>query len=172
MPTSMSRDDRSLLIQMTQEAFHLPTWNGTNLQSSLRRVSAATAEWLPPGGRRCIAEIVVHCAYWKYALRRQLRGDQRGSFGLPGSNWFRIQRPLSPPAWAEYLELLDDQHRRLCAAIAETPLTLRLSSAASRDVVRKIFGLAIHDAYHTGQVQMIRKLWKRTQGGSAKTTRR
>ena len=168
MPATKTADDRSLLLQITQEAFHLPTWNGTNLRASLRRVSAEQAQWLPPGGRRCIAEIVLHCAYWKYAIRRQLRGDQRGSFGLKGSNWFRIERTLAPQQWTQYLELLDDQHRQLCEAISQSPLTMRLSPAACRPVVRKIFGLAIHDAYHTGQVQLIKKLWKRSQ----KATRR
>ncbi len=163
MPIAKTVDDRSLLLQITQEAFHLPTWNGTNLCASLRRVSAEQAQWVPAGGRRCIAEIVLHCAYWKYAIRRSLRGDQRGSFGLKGSNWFRIERTLAPQQWTQYLELLDDQHRQLCEAISQSPLSLRLSLPASRPVVRKIFGLAIHDAYHTGQVQLIKKLWKRTQ---------
>jgi hypothetical protein len=143
MKTAKTADDRALLLRMTEEAYRLPTWNGTNLRSALRRVSPEVAQWLPPGGGRSVADITVHCAYWKYAIRRQLRGDERGSFGIKGTNWFRPVRPLTASLWTSYLQLLDEQHVQLCDAIA----------------------------YHTGQVQLIKKLWKRTHGGTAKTTR-
>jgi uncharacterized damage-inducible protein DinB len=158
-----SADDRALLLQIVQEAYQLPTWNGTNLRASLGRVPAAAAAWRPAEGKRSIADIVVHCAYWKYAIRRQIRGDKRGSFGFAGSNWFRLPDLLTAAEWADYLGLLDEQHRELCGAIAESPRPLRYASAGSRAVVRKIFGLAIHDAYHTGQVHLLKKQWKRSK---------
>jgi hypothetical protein len=156
-------DDRVLLAQIVEESYRLPTWNGTNLRSALRRVSPEQAAWRPPGGRRSIAEIVLHCAYWKYAIRRQLTGDKMGSFGRSGSNWFAIDRPLTQPIWKSYLQLLDQQHAELLAAITGAPGALRFGSAKAQAVVRKIFGLAIHDAYHTGQVQLIKKLYLRSQ---------
>jgi hypothetical protein len=73
-------DDRLLLLQMIEEAYQLPNWNGTNLRSALRRVTPEMAGWRPPHARRSIADIVVHCAYWKYALRRRLSGARRGTF--------------------------------------------------------------------------------------------
>lgn len=69
---TLAADDRLLLLQMIEEAYQLPNWNGTNLRSALRRVTPEMAGWRPPHARRSIADIVVHCAYWKYALRRRL----------------------------------------------------------------------------------------------------
>jgi hypothetical protein len=155
-------DDRRLLLRIVQEAYEMPTWNGTNLRASLARVPVEAAVYRPRGGRRCIAEIVVHCAYWKYAIRRQISGEKRGSFALAGSNWFRLPAVLSREQWTEYRELLDEQHRLLCQAIEKSPRNWRYLSPGDQPIVRKIFGLAIHDAYHTGQIHMLKKLWKRS----------
>ena len=163
MTRRRATDDRQLLLQMVEEAYRQPTWNATNLRASLGRVPPELAAWRPPGGKRSIADITVHCAYWKYAIGRLLRGGRRGAFEFPGSNWFPSEQPLSPATWSRYLGLLDEQHRSLCEAIAHSERPLRLASAASRSVVRKVFGLAIHDAYHTGQVHLLKKQWKRTR---------
>lgn len=156
-------DDRVLLARIVEESYRLPTWNGTNLRSALRRVTPEQAAWHPPGGRRSIAEIVLHCAYWKYAIRRQLTGGKTGTFGRAGSNWFAIEKPLTRPIWSDYLRLLGQQHVDLVEAINGAPKALRFGSASAQPVVRKIFGLAIHDAYHTGQIQLIKKLYIRTR---------
>ncbi len=155
-------DQRQLLRQILEEAYRLPTWNGTNLRASLRRVPAEAAGWRPPKSRRSIADIVVHCAYWKYALRRRLSNGKRGAFPFKGSNWFRLPSPVSRPQWSEYLTLLDDQHQQLCDFLAEDSGLLSYSDSATHDQTCRIYGLAIHDAYHTGQVHLIKKLWIRS----------
>jgi hypothetical protein len=90
-----SPDERELLLQMVEEAYRLPNWNETSLRSTLQRVSEEIAGWRPPHAKRSIADIVVHCAYWKYALRLKLGAGRRGSFPLKGSNWFKTPDPLS-----------------------------------------------------------------------------
>lgn len=159
-------DQRELLLQIVEEAYRLPTWNGTNLRASLQRIPWAAAAWRPERGKRSIADIVAHCAYWKYAIARRLSDGPRGSFPLRGSNWVRYPQPLTAETWRELLELLDRQHAVLCDAIREYPRNLSYADAPRRDAVRKILGLAIHDAYHTGQVHLLKKMWKRKQTGA------
>lgn len=166
-------DQRELLLRIVDEAYRLPTWNGTNLRASLRRVPAEAAAWRPPRGKRSIAEIVVHCAYWKYAIRRRLSAAPRGSFPRKGSNWFPLGLSLDSTEWQGLLGLLDEQHRLLCEAIADHPHRLSMEDSTTRESVRRIFGLAIHDAYHTGQVHLIKKLWSRnTRPSVAKSVTR
>ena len=85
----------ALLLRILDEGYEKKAWHGPNLKGSIRGLSAEQAAWRPYPGRHSIAENVVHCAYWKYAVRRRLRGDKRGSFALKGSNWFAIPSPLS-----------------------------------------------------------------------------
>lgn len=158
------RDERDLLLRLVEEAYDRPTWNGTNLRATIRRVKAGEAAWRPRGARRSIAEIVVHCAYWKYAIRRNLLQDPRGSFALPGSNWFPVERSLSAARWKEYVALLEAEHRKLCQAIRSTRQTLRAGPGPGGAMTRKVYGVAMHDAYHTGGIRQLRAMYRRTQG--------
>ena len=110
-----------MLLELLDQGYDRKAWHGPNLKGSIRRLSAAQAAWRPQPGRHSIAEQVVHAAYWKYAARRRLRGDKRGSFALKGSNWFPAPDRLSDPEWREYTRLLDAEHKALRATVAELP---------------------------------------------------
>src|SRR5687768_15951975 len=108
---------RNLLLQLDQ-AFDRRSWHGTNLRGSLRGISLKEAAWRPGSGRHNIWELAVHAGYWKYAVRRRLTGEGRGSFPLKGSNWF--DRPDKPTiaAWNADLAMLGDMHRLLRQAVS------------------------------------------------------
>ncbi|MDH3252851.1 MAG: hypothetical protein OEM41_08665, partial [Ignavibacteria bacterium] len=85
-----------LLLHSLDEAYAQQAWHGTNLRGALRGVDFRQARWRPGAGRHNIWEIVVHAAYWKYAVRQRLTGGKRGSFSLSGSNWIRRTDTLTP----------------------------------------------------------------------------
>lgn len=164
MPPKRPADDPSIaiLLQLLDQAYDRKSWHGPNLKGSLRRVVAAEAVWRVLPGRRSIAEIAVHCAYWKYAAWRRLRGEKRGSFPLKGSNWFAINDPLDEKAWKEYLKLLESCHLRLRAAVAEfSPMQLNIVPLTARTTnLALIEGIAAHDIYHAGQIQLLKRLYQ------------
>ena len=150
----------ALLLALIDEAFDHVAWHGTTLLGGLRGLSAAAAAWRPSPRRHNIWEVAVHAAYWKYAVRRRLVGDKRGAFPLEGSNWFR--RPagtVADGAWQEDLRLLVEQHRLLRAAVAglsARQLTQPIGSRSS--VAYMVRGIAAHDLYHAGQIQLLKRL--------------
>jgi DinB superfamily len=155
-------DSRKLLLRLIDEAFDHKAWHGTTLLGSLRGLTVARAARRPGPHRHNIWELVVHAAYWKYAVRRSLTGEKRGSFAFKGSNWFK--RPASTTgrerALAADVRLLAEEHRRLRDAIASLPeerlwkpLPGKRYSAAFA-----IRGIAAHDLYHAGQIQLLKKL--------------
>jgi hypothetical protein len=149
-----------LLLEAIDEAYDRPSWHGTNLRGSIRGVSAAKAARRPRSGRHNIWEEVVHAAYWKYAVVRRLTGGKRGSFPLTGSNWFRRPVIATERAWRADVDLLDRMHAALRQSIASLPagrLGRRLpgSRATAAFMIR---GIAAHDLYHAGQIQLIKKL--------------
>jgi hypothetical protein len=105
-------------------------------------------------------EIVVHAAYWKYAVRRRLLGLKRGSFPLKGSNWFARSSKTDERAWRQDLALLARMHRELRATVASLPESaLGHKSPGSRHTAhRLIAGIALHDVYHAGQIQLLKRL--------------
>jgi uncharacterized damage-inducible protein DinB len=164
MATAALAPEIELLLQQLDQAYDKKAWHGPNLRSAVRRLGAEQAAWRPHPQRHSIAELVVHAAYWKYTVRRRLRGDKRGSFPLKGSNWFPLRAPLSEEAWRGYLELLEGEHQALRAAVAALPPRelRRVPARSAFNVAALIQGVAAHDVYHAGQIQLL----KRLQGGA------
>lgn len=151
------------LVRLIDEGFDARAWHGTPLRGAVRRIPARQAAWRPAPGRHNIWEIVVHCAYWKYAVRRRLTGGTRGSFPLKGSNWFR--RPVSQTSateasWRADTALLIDEHKRLRAAVEQlAPADLsRLGPGSQYTPLALVQGIAAHDLYHAGQIQLLKRL--------------
>ena len=156
---------RALLLRLVDEAYDKTAWHGPNLRGSIRQVSTQQAVWRVRPGRHNIAEVVLHCAYWKYAVRRRIRGDKRGSFPLKGSNWFVLPKKLSKQQWRDYVALLDDEHRALREAIATTPQAqLFKASGGKPEPAAHVYGIAMHDTYHAGQIRVTKVLHKQTTG--------
>jgi hypothetical protein len=149
-----------LLLGLLDESYERKAWHGPNLKGSIRGVSAQEAAWRPGPSRHSIADNVVHSAYWKYAVRRRLRAEKRGSFALKGSNWFVLPSPLSESTWKEFIGLLDAEHRALRAAVASFPAAQldRFPQGGKVRFVSLLQGIAMHDVYHAGQIQLLKRL--------------
>ena len=153
----------SFAIDMLDRAYNRRSWHGTNLRGSLRGLTCKDAARRPAPGRHNIWELVVHCAYWKYAVTRRLTGMKRGSFPLEGSNFFArpVNGGLTERAWKADIALLDEAHRALRAAIASIP-TSEMNGSSNRNPSAApdflVQGIAAHDLYHAGQIQLIKKI--------------
>jgi hypothetical protein len=164
-PESKLAAEIALLLRILDESYERKSWHGPNLKGSIRGLSSTAAAWRPAPRRHSIADNVVHAAYWKYAVRRRLTGDPRGSFALKGSNWFTLPDPLSESTWKQYVRFLDAEHRALRETVASFPAG-RLHEFPTGGKVRystQIYGIALHDVYHAGQIQLL----KRMQPGGA-----
>ena len=161
---------RALVLTLIDEAYDKKAWHGPNLRGSIRQVSAQQAVWRPRPGRHNIAEIALHCAYWKYAVRRRILGGKRGLFPLKGSDWFALPATLSNRQWRDYVALLDDEHRALRDAVAAAPESqLSKASRGKREPAAHVYGIAMHDTYHAGQVRIIKVLHKQATGAGRPT---
>ena len=152
--------DLTQLLFLIDTAYDHVSWHGPNLRGSLRGVTPQQASWRPAPGRHNIWELAVHAAYWKYAAWRRLTGAKRGSFPLAGSNFLERPVEMSASAWRNDLELLEQTHRTLRTAVAElAPADLDRASA-QRGVTKRalVTGVAAHDLYHAGQIQLLKRL--------------
>ena len=155
----MNKSELRILLRVMDEAFDHKSWHGTNLYGSVRRLSLDEATWRPHPDRHNIWEIMIHAAYWKYAVRRKLLNERRGSFALKGSNW--IKRPMEGADWKADVALLASTHRDLRKAIAcHTPKQLdSMLQAGKLSAISFLTGLAAHDLYHAGQIQLLKRLY-------------
>jgi hypothetical protein len=158
----MATSERTIILTTIDQAFDHKSWHGTNLKGSLRGLNARDAAWRPGRDRHNIWEIAVHAAYWKYVVRRRLRSEKRGSFPLKGSNWIRrpAGREPSDDDWIADLALLNEVHQTLRDAVADLdPKELNYAPPGSKvSNLALITGIASHDLYHAGQIQLLKRL--------------
>lgn len=152
------------LIALLDSAYHRPSWHGTNLRGAIRGLSLDALSWRPAPGAHNIWELAVHCAYWKYVVRRRLTRAKRGSFPLGGSNF--LARPSAGASslndWKRDLALLDQMHDDLRAVVAGmTRAELARPLASGKPASWMVQGAAAHDLYHAGQIQLLKKLQRR-----------
>jgi len=69
---------------------------------------------------------------------------------------------LTADAWAADLALLESLHRRLVAAVSGASRRLLATVRPGRGLTigMEVLGVATHDAYHAGQMNMIRRMWE------------
>jgi hypothetical protein len=126
-------------------------------------VTAAQAVWVPAPGRKSIWSLALHIAYWKYAVRRRLGDVSDARFPRSPANWPDVPQSADSRRWAADVTLLKLEHEKLVAAVAAIPSSTygkALPDGKRWTLGELIVGIAQHDAYHTGQIQMLKRLYK------------
>jgi uncharacterized damage-inducible protein DinB len=162
-PPDMSDTVRELFSWNLQPASGARNWHGgPSPVGALRGVSAEAAAWRPTPGRKSIWALVLHIAYWKYTVRRHLEPAPIPRFSRGPSNWPAPPAGADPDAWSRDVALLREHHDRLAEAVGRVPASAlgRIPPGGRRWTYGQlILGIAAHDAYHTGQIQLMKRLW-------------
>lgn len=148
-----------LLLPAFDETFNRRGWHGTTLLQSVRGVDETLASWRPAAGRHNIWEIVVHAAFWKHLVRERLTGKKDPSFPYAGEDWFTC--PSGSRTFKDDVALLKREHRRLrvvIGAIGRSALDKPVHGRRHHTAAFTIRGITAHDAYHAGQIQLVKAL--------------
>jgi DinB superfamily len=160
----MAVNQIDVILDLIDQAFDHAAWHGTNLKGSLRGLRIEEVIWRPAPGKHNIWELMLHAAYWKYIVRRRLLNEKKGSFPLAGSNFFArpVEGYSDKKAWDKDVKLLVETHRSLRAAVANLdPRSLTETASGSKySILQTVNGIAAHDCYHTGQIQLIKRLYE------------
>ena len=153
-----------LFVRAIQPAAGRGGWHGGPTPvGALRGVGAAEAWWRPAPRRKSIWMLTLHIAYWKYAIRRVLDRSGRSGFPRGPSNWPSPPDHADTARWLEDVALLKLEHARLVEAVAALPagrLGRRPPSSRRWTYGDLVSGIAVHDAYHTGQIQLMKRLYR------------
>ncbi|HTY06102.1 MAG TPA: DinB family protein [Gemmatimonadales bacterium] len=158
----MGADRRiALLVDVLDQAFDHRAWHGTPLAGALRGVTWREALQRPRPGRHNIWELALHTAYWKYVVRRRLTRDPALEFPRNPANWPAVPAHPTAALWRRDVLLLKREHRLLRDVVARFPAgRLQVKGWHSRrwTNIEHIYGIASHDLYHAGQIQLIKAL--------------
>lgn len=155
----------SMLLKVLDGAFVARGWQGATLSGAVRGLTAKQALWRPGGdqSRHNIWELVLHTAYWKHVVRERAEGKGRTAFPRSPRNFPGLPARADAAAWKADVALLKRQHELLRRAAARLS-PARLDAPVNRSpwvVAEQIFGVAAHDLYHTGQIQLLKALQRR-----------
>ena len=155
---------RELLIEELRHAHGGDPWHGPSRRHVLADVTAADAARQPGAGAHSIWELVLHMRAWTDEVARRLT---EGNPRLPDEgDWPAVGEP-SADAWAATLQSLDVAHERLVDLLRVVPperLDERVGGGrdaplgAGVTYRAMLHGLAQHDAYHTGQIAILKRI--------------
>jgi hypothetical protein len=143
--------------RILDEGYGPGAWYGSDLRAAIADVGPQLAFKRPGEGRRSIAEIALHHAYWAGEIDRKLAGGPARPFPLEGEDWFDLADG-SRLSWAQVqatVEAAQDRLSKTVASIGDGRVESPLSRAEQFDLVLGITG---HAAYHAGQIQLVKKL--------------
>ena len=150
---------RTLLLYLDQ-AFGRRAWHGTTLSAAVRGLTVKQALWRPGPRRHNIWELVLHTAYWKSTVHRRLTGGERGTFPRPGVDWPSLPERPDAREWARDVRLLKSEHALFRKMVEDFPAArLHKRIPGTRFIpIEQIQGIAAHDLYHCGQIQLLKRL--------------
>ncbi len=143
-----------------------PWHGGPTLMGCLRGVDAKQAAWKPAPDRHSIWELALHIAYWKYSIRRYLNSDIPQGFGRSPANWPEVDHPTEKQ-WKEDKAFVKREHEELIKEIKAFPASRLDEESSSKKgwTYRQLLdGIAAHDTYHIGQIQLMKRLYASLEG--------
>jgi uncharacterized damage-inducible protein DinB len=148
------------IAQLLRHAYDGSPWYGTALHKLLTGVSAETASTHPIAGAHTIYQEVLHIIAWRKFATRLLRGESVTRLS-DDENWPK-SGACDVASWQQTLEDLAQTQDALESAIAGLTDD-RLSEKALGETFSLyvlLHGVIQHDAYHAGQIAMLRNAAK------------
>ena len=129
-------------------------WHGPSLAEALAGLGASEAAGRPIGAAHSIWEIVEHVRFTSDQVRAHVTGETPSD----GSDWPAIAG-TGEAGWRQAVERLRSSQAALREAVS------RLGDARLQDEVpgsphsywHELLGILNHDAYHAGQISLLRK---------------
>jgi uncharacterized damage-inducible protein DinB len=138
-------------------------WHGPSLQNALEGVAVDTAFAHPIEGAHSIWEIVLHVSGWTREVAKRLRGGEPST--PVGGDW-PAPGDLTEERWEAARDELAAAHQELLSHLAAFPrarLDERVGGERNAPLGtgvtfrEMIYGALRHDAYHGGQISLLKK---------------
>lgn len=152
----------SILKVLNPPNGYKPWHGGPTLMGALRGIDARQAAWKPAPDRHSIWGLALHIAYWNYAVRRHFDPASKKGFSRSPSNFPEVEDP-SEKAWKKDKQLIGEEHTLLTLAIQSFPeqrLDERVPDKNRWTYKELITGVTVHEAYHIGQIQLMKRLYE------------
>ncbi|MBI5267259.1 MAG: DinB family protein [candidate division Zixibacteria bacterium] len=145
------------IVDQLNRAYYREAWHGPTVTEVLDGVTPEQAAARPIGQAHSIWEIVLHMTAWKVAVQKRALGQIIDL--SPTDDWPAVVE-TNKAAWLATLDSLKTAHEALMATaegLTEQQL-FAIPSGRKNDAYFQITGVLQHDAYHAGQIAVLKKL--------------
>lgn len=156
-PTPVTMSYGEEIAAELRHALHGDAWHGPALLDLLADITVEQAVQRPIPAAHNIWELVMHLTSWTNIALRRLDGGQPEPH--EGEDWPEPGE-VSAERWTTIVEALEESHERLCEVVAGLSDEVLATNApqSDRSFAFMLHGVAQHDAYHGGQIALLRKL--------------
>jgi len=153
MTTSVAGEQIAVVLH---QALNGDAWHGPSLREILDGVTMEQAMQRPIPAAHNIWEIVLHITSWANIARRRITGGQAEPF--ENEDW-PPTGPFSEENWTKARDALFESHERLIEVVAGLSAAdvAKNVPQGKRTIANMLHGLAQHDAYHGGQISLLKK---------------
>jgi uncharacterized damage-inducible protein DinB len=151
------------IIRQIRDGYTGEPWHGYATLKILEGIGAGQAFARPLRDVHSIAEIVRHMVSWQDEVRYRLQGQAPG---LPPEGDWPEAGPGTESEWQSCLEKLRESTGRLLDFLTTLPaaaLNRRVGSSSDRSLATgmsvraMLYGVVSHNAYHSGQIAILKK---------------
>jgi uncharacterized damage-inducible protein DinB len=134
-----------MLLQMWDEMWKNYTWIPA-WSKAFSDLTPQQAAWKPAADRNSIWQHLNHIAFWRETTLNRLAGKPPTEEVINRCN-FETPAQITDPAWKSAQQRLEKSHQAIRSALAD-----------EKNPVDKFQYLLPHDAYHQGQIMLLRAL--------------
>lgn len=137
-------------------AMRADPWHGASLSELLDGVTSEDAIQRPIPAAHNIWELVLHITSWCNIVYRRITGGPVEPFD--GEDW-PVPGAVSEERWTAARDALAESHERLIEVVTglgDADLA-RKAPQSQRTVAAMLHGVSQHDAYHGGQIGLLKK---------------
>jgi uncharacterized damage-inducible protein DinB len=152
------------LIDQFKRAHDGDPWHGSPVKAILDGVTASQAATMPPNGAHSIWALVLHMTGWRNEVAERATGKPSGE---PAAGDYPEVGDPTPARWTAALAALDASHQNLVKVVenmsdehlwkaTNDPRNRPLGTGVS--YYELLHGIVQHDAYHAGQIAILKKV--------------
>jgi uncharacterized damage-inducible protein DinB len=149
---------KSIIRQCWATAYDQEGWYPP-LKDALAGLSAEEALHKTSPQAHSVRELVNHILYYKDRFLHRLEGkDDKPVYDTNDETFTEVPADYAGESWDAQLGRLDAVHRKIGEHIATLEESDLDKPAPVEPIGAQVLDLAFHDAYHTGQIVLLRKL--------------
>jgi hypothetical protein len=146
-------------ISLEDHVIYLLNGNGAHLdfEAAIKDMPAAFRGKKPQGAAHSPWQVLEHLRIAQADILGYLRDPKHQSPEFPSGYWPKSEEPPSEKAWNKSADEFRADQKSIRALITSSDLLAPLHGMEDQTIMRKLLMLADHNAYHLGELVVLRR---------------